>query len=121
MAKEVLREDVDKIISQSFWGKTGVKLDEAKKLSEQAEVEQTEVAEEELVDSEDGEVIEEQAHVCPLCESALESPISDEQLTEHIELMLGIINEMNDISDEDLQAIEEEILSEVAEDDDAWF
>lgn len=115
MAKDVLKEDVDKIIGQSFWGKTGVSLNEsAKKLSEQAEVEEVEQVEEEVEEVQD-EVLEEQAHACPLCESALEEPISDEQLTEHIQMMLGIINEMDNISDEDLEAIEEEILSEVGE------
>lgn len=111
--RDVLKEEVEQLISQSFWGKSGVSLNENTEVP--VETEEVMESEEELVD--DQEVIEE-AHVCPLCESHLEEPVSDEQLTEHIEMMLGIINEMNDISDEDLEAIEEEISSTIDEDDD---
>lgn len=112
-SREVLKEEVEQLISQSFWGKSGVSLNE----NTQANTEPTVEAEE--APAEEQEVVEEQAHVCPLCESHLEEPVSDEQLTEHIEMMLGIINEMNDISDEELEAIEEEIDSELGEEDDA--
>lgn len=107
MKKEILKEEVDQIISQSFWGVGGVKL------TENTEAAPAAVEAEEEVETEE---VNEETHSCPLCESSLESPISDEKLTEHIEMMLGIINEMNDITDEELEAIEEEI-DEVADDD----
>ena len=102
MKREILKEEVDQILNQSFWKLGGVRLTEnteaAVEAAPEAEVEETEVEE-----------VNEETHSCPLCESALESPISDEKLTEHIEMMLGIINEMNDVTDEELEAIEEEI------------
>lgn len=105
MKREILKEEVDQILNQSFWGMNGIKLTEnteaAVEAAPEAEVEETEVEE-----------VNEETHSCPLCESALEEAISDEKLTEHIEMMLGIINEMSDISDEELEAIEEEFDSE---------
>ena len=65
------------------------------------------------------EQVNEETHTCPLCESKLEKDISDEKLTEHIEMMLGIINEMNDITDEELEAIEEEVGEDEDADDDS--
>jgi DNA repair exonuclease SbcCD ATPase subunit len=110
-SRDILKEEVEQLISQSFWGKSGVSLTEN---TEQQVAEEAVEAEEAPSEA---EVVEEQAHVCPLCESHLEEAISDEQLTEHIEMMLGIINEMNDISDEELEAIEEEIDSELGEEE----
>lgn len=105
--KNVLKEEVDQIISQSNWGRAGISLTESTEAAAAPAKAQEEAAEEQVVESED--------HSCPLCESALEAPISDEQLTEHIEMMLGIINEMNDISDEELDSIAEEF--ETSEDE----
>jgi hypothetical protein len=109
MKKEILKEEVDQIIKQSFWGIGGVRL------TENTEADAAPVETEEQVETEE---VNEETHSCPLCESALENPISDEKLTEHIEMMLGIINEMNDITDEELEAIEEEIDEVDDEDDD---
>jgi len=107
--KNVLKEEVDQIMKQAFWSKSGVSLNESVDTQEAQEVVETPVE----VEAEVGQVTEE-THSCPLCESTLEEAISDEKLTEHIEMMLGIINEMNDVTDEELEAIEEE----VAEDSD---
>jgi len=107
MKKEVLKEEVDQLISQSFWGKSGVSLKEDTQVQE-------DVGSEVQSDDDDSqeEVVTEETHTCPLCESTLENDISDEKLTEHIEMMLGIINEMNDITDEELESIEEDIDSD---------
>jgi DNA repair exonuclease SbcCD ATPase subunit len=112
MKTNVLSEQVNEIMSQAFWGKSGVRL------SENTEVVETPVSSDTSKIQSSEEVVNEETHSCPLCESALEEPVSDEKLTEHIEMMLGIINEMNDISDEELEAIEEEIDEELNEDDD---
>lgn len=112
--RDVLKEEVEQLISQSFWGKSGVSLNE--NTEAQAETQEA-VESEETVEESEAEVVQEETHVCPLCESHLEEPVSDEQLTEHIEMMLGIINEMNDISDEELEAIEEEFSEEEVDED----
>jgi hypothetical protein len=112
MKKVILAEEVDQIIQQSFWGKGGVKLTESVQEPQAQEQVQEEVpAEEEQLE----EAVE--AHVCPLCESQLEEAISDEQLAEHVDFMVGIINEMEDISDDDLTELAEELVSEEVEDD----
>jgi DNA repair exonuclease SbcCD ATPase subunit len=102
--KNVLKEEVDQIMKQAFWSKSGVSLNESVDTQEAQEVVETPVEVEAEV-----EQVTEETHSCPLCESTLEESISDEKLTEHIEMMLGIINEMNDVTDEELEAIEEEI------------
>lgn len=106
MKTNVLSEQVNEIMSQAFWGKSGVRLSE--NTEAQAATPVTAEVDTPVAD----EVVNEETHSCPLCESTLEQPISDEKLTEHIEMMLGIINEMNDITDEELEAIEEEMDSE---------
>ena len=112
MKKQILAEEVDQIIQQSFWGKGGVKLTESvQEPQAQEQVQEEEQAQEDQIE----EATE--GHVCPLCESQLEEAISDEQLAEHVDFMVGIINEMEDISDDDLTELAEELVSDEAEDD----
>jgi DNA repair exonuclease SbcCD ATPase subunit len=108
MKKQILAEEVDQIIQQSFWGKGGVNLNESMDLASQ--VEQFQEGEEQIE-----EAVE--AHVCPLCESQLEEAITDEQLAEHVDFMVGVISEMEDITDEDLDELAEEIASDEADDE----
>lgn len=105
MKKQILAEEVDQIIQQSFWGMGGIKLTESVS-QPQAQEAQTDDAQEEQIE----EAVE--AHVCPLCESQLEEAISDEQLAEHVDFMVGVISEMEDITDEDLTELAEEIVSD---------
>jgi hypothetical protein len=107
MKKQILAEEVDQIIQQSFWGKGGVKLTESVEQPQEAQ----DVQEEEQIE----EAVE--AHVCPLCESQLEEAISDEQLAEHVDFMVGVISEMEDITDEDLTELAEEIAADESEED----
>lgn len=48
-----------------------------------------------------------ETHVCPLCESHLEEPISEEKIQEHVDYFLDVINENFDIVGEDLNEEEE--------------
>lgn len=108
MKREVLNEEVDQIINQAFWQKSGVKLDESTTGQDFSQESDEVLAE----GDEQGE------HSCPLCESKLSAPISDEALNEHLEAMLSIISEMEDISDEDISAIQEAIDEELDDDSD---
>ena len=110
MKRQVLAEEVNQIIQQSFWGMGGVKLTESTET-------QPEVAPQAEDQGQDAEMVEEavEAHVCPLCESTLEQDISDEQLAEHVNFMVDIINEMGDITDEEI----DEIVEAAEEDQDA--
>lgn len=111
MKHNVLKEEVDQILSQAFWQKGGIRI------SENAEVQQQEVVQDEQPVEADEQVIEEQTHVCPLCESTLEEAITDEQLSEHVDFMVGIINEMEDITDDDLTELAEELVSDDSDED----
>jgi len=107
MKRELLNEEVDQIINQSFWQKGGLKIDESTEL-QQAEVEGE--------DPQEQQALHEEAH-CPLCSHALTEAISDEALVEHLENMLAIISEMEDITDDDIDSIQEMIDDELEDED----
>lgn len=46
-------------------------------------------------------------HVCPLCESKLDKPLSDETLQEHVDYILSVINENFEV-DEDSESLDED-------------
>lgn len=77
------------------------------------EVKEDEV-EEDSDESEDSEEVleSEDIHVCPLCESKLETPLTEERLQEHIDLVLNIINEN---FTEDGESLDEELEEDVSE------
>jgi len=117
MKRDVLKEEVDGILSQAFWGKTGVRLNENTEVSEDHADEAQEKAQEEVQDEiQEGEQVDAE-HVCPLCESHLEKPISDDQLSEHVDLMINIIDEMAQLTESD-EEFEGEELAEDADADD---
>jgi small subunit ribosomal protein S3 len=105
MKRELLSEEVDQIINQSFWQKGGFKLNENSEVSQQQEEE-----------TDEPQKIEE-AH-CPLCKHALNEQISDEAIAEHLDTILAIVNEMEDITDEDIDSIQEAIDEELGEETD---
>jgi len=109
MKKTILKEEVDQILQQSFWNHSGLSLKE-----DTVPVVEAPAAEKE-------ETLNEEAHVCPLCESKLEADISDEQLKEHVEMIASIITEMEDITDEEIEdasEVEEEATEESVDDSD---
>lgn len=106
MKRDVLNEEVDQIINQSFWQKGGLKLNESTE-GNQDQVEGEDVA--------TPEALHEEAH-CPLCKHALTEAISDEDLSEHLDTMLAIISEMENITDEDIDSIQEAIDEELEDD-----
>ena len=72
-----------------------------------------------LNESQEVEVVEEaceEDHVCPLCESELDAPISEEAMQECVDFILGTINEALQQEGEFLE--EDEDLYESEEDDD---
>ena len=116
MNRNILKEEVDQFLGQSFWKTAGIKLTEEKLKGKPKLDESTEYEEVEEID--EAEEVDE-AHVCPLCESYLEDPISDEQLAEHVDFFVQMISEMASIEDEDLEELDEaadEIAQEVLED-----
>lgn len=110
MKKQILAEEVDQIIQQSFWGKGGVRLTESVQEPQAQEAQTNDEQQEQIEEAVEG-------HVCPLCESQLEEAISDEQLAEHVDFMVEVISEMEDITDKDLTELAEELVSDEVEDD----
>lgn len=112
MKNNVLKEEVDQILSQAFWNKGGIKL------TENAAPEAAETVEQPAAEEVPAEVVNEETHVCPLCESHLEAPISDDKLSEHIDLMIDIIDEMAQLTEGDESEDEGEELAEETADED---
>ena len=64
----------------------------------------------ELVESQEVETVEEaceEGHVCPLCESELDAPISEEAMQECVDFILGTINEALEQDGESIEEAEE--------------
>ena len=64
-----------------------------------------------LTEAKEVEVVEEaqaEEHVCPLCESELEGPISEESMQECVDFILGTINEALEADGEELSEAEDE-------------
>jgi len=64
-----------------------------------------------LNESQEVEVVEEaceEGHVCPLCESELDAPISEEAMQECVDFILGTINEALEQDGESLEEAEED-------------
>ena len=102
MKRELLNEQVDSIQAQTFWGIGGVKLKES-----------VETPEDTTDDTEAETVTEAEVHACPLYESVLETPLSDEKLSEHVTFMMGVINEMQgEDTDDELEDTEAELEAE---------
>ena len=63
-----------------------------------------------LSESQEVEVVEEaceEGHVCPLCESELDAPISEEAMQECVDFILGTINEALEQDGESIEEAEE--------------
>jgi hypothetical protein len=73
-----------------------------------------------LQESQEVEVVEEaceEGHVCPLCESELDAPISEEAMQECVDFILGTINEALEQDGESLEEAEHEDEDEDEDDD----
>jgi hypothetical protein len=77
------------------------------------------VESQEINEAQEVEVVEEaceDGHVCPLCESELDAPISEEAMQECVDFILGTINEALEQDGEFLE--EDEDLDEAEDNDD---
>ena len=64
----------------------------------------------EINEAQEVEVVEEaceDGHVCPLCESELDAPISEEAMQECVDFILGTINEALEQDGESIEEAEE--------------
>lgn len=116
-------EDIKGFLNESLWKTAGVELNKGgKKKGIKESIEDGKYGDEEEVveDTETEEVVEEgvdEDHTCPLCESALESPISRELLEEFTNLVLEALNEATTLDEEDLEELTEEEIQELADDE----
>ena len=66
---------------------------------------------------EENEGVEHEVHACPLCESELDEPISEENMQECVQYIAAVLNEAHQLSEElESEEYEEELYE--AEDDD---
>ena len=91
------------LMESAAWGKAGItpRLDES-----QSEVEETEEAE---------EVVNEVAHVCPLCVSELYEAIDEERILEHLNVVVGLVDRLSQLNegDEDVETVIDETIQEL--------
>ncbi len=75
------------------------------------EVFEAEVADED----EEEEVVEEGAHVCPLCTSQLDESIDEERILEHLNVVLGLVDRLSQLNegDEDIESVIDETIAEL--------
>ena len=91
------------LMESAAWGKAGItpRLNES-----QSEVEETEEAE---------EVVNEAAHVCPLCVSELYEAIDEERILEHLNVVVGLVDRLSQLNegDEDVETVIDETIQEL--------
>jgi hypothetical protein len=88
MKQILLKEEVDNIVGQAFWSKSGVTVDNSTTPSK----------------SDDSVLEGNLEHSCPLCESKLIEPISEEQLDNHVAGIASMISEVDSLTEEDVYA-----------------
>jgi len=100
------------ILNSPVWAAQGIKVKIEEKKEEQ-KADQKAVNESTEVES------DEEVHTCPLCESQLETAISDERIQEHIDYVLDVVNEtieaLNESEEDEVEGDEQE--SEESEED----
>ena len=71
------------------------------------------------VEEEEEEVVEEGAHVCPLCVSQLDEAIDEERILEHLNVVLGLVDRLSQLNegDEDIESVIDETIAEILFDD----
>ena len=91
------------LMESAAWGKAGIspRLDESQ--SETEEYEETE------------EVVNEAAHVCPLCVSELYEAINEERILEHLNVVVGLVDRLSQLNegDEDVETVIDETIQEL--------
>ena len=91
------------LMESAAWGKAGIspRLDESQ--SETEEYEETE------------EVVNEAAHVCPLCVSELYEAIDEERILEHLNVVVGLVDRLSQLNegDEDVETVIDETIQEL--------
>jgi len=105
---------VDALINNAAWDTAKIKLDEKKELSPaqkkmdkdgDGDIEGDDLAKlrkngkgEDKPEKQEESVDE---HICPLCESVLEEELSDDQIFEHVNEILGALDTLNEEADEE--------------------
>jgi len=68
---------------------------------------------------EENEGVEHEVHACPLCESELDEPISEENMQECVQYIAAVLNEAHQLSEElESEEYEEELYEADDEEDD---
>lgn len=117
MSKKLSQEVRDLIMESSKWNSIG--LVPTKKVEEVIE-ESTEEVEEEV---EEEEVLEEDAKSrCPLCVSELDTPLDQDAILEHLDIVLALVDRISESSDDeelDMDALINEVFDTLHESDES--
>lgn len=100
-----------KLLESAAWGKAGI---DATASSEENTL--NESSEEQLEQEEQEEQLEEEAHICPLCTSQLDEAIDADRVLEHMEIIAGVLDRLDQINESeeiDLDALIAEVASEI--------
>lgn len=111
---KVSSDIVDQIIESSKWATLGLKVDTSKK-----EVVKEEKKEEKKEVIKEGKEQKVEKHVCPLCESELKEPLSEDQILEHASNMLEVFEAVEEAAAEMLNEEDEDLDEEDAETEDS--
>jgi hypothetical protein len=97
-----------KLLESAAWGKAGIDtaaspLNNSLNESSEEQVEQD-------------EQLQEEAHICPLCTSQLDEAIEADRVLEHMEIIAGVLDRLDQINESeeiDLDALIAEVASEI--------
>lgn len=111
MKKTVSKEALQIIMENAAWEELGLtppKLKSEKKVDESKDTKNKKV---------DEEASEDELHVCPLCESKLETQIPDDKLMEHVANVLEAVEDAQAINEEAEEDEDEEVEEDESEED----
>jgi len=91
MARNLSNEVRDALMERSDWSAMGITLDES--------VEVEAVEEEEVIEEDEEFFEEDELHVCPLCTSELTEALDEDTLTEHLDVVLTLVDKLSAINE----------------------
>ena len=104
----VENEFIQHLFESDRWGRFGVNVEKGEEkpnLSESVEMQEGEEYEEVEQVHEDHET----DFACPLCETELDGPLSEEVISEHINTVMTLVSEsLNEAQDDDGEVLDEE-------------
>lgn len=93
----VENEFIQNLFESDSWGRFGVNVEKGEEKPNLSESVETEEEVEQVHEDHEKEL------ACPLCESALDEPISEERISEHIDTVMTLVSESLNEANEDVE------------------